>query len=193
MAAAARAIRNGVASTSALAVSDLRQRLSYSSGRLGRRRERNAQPARGVEQRLRPELDRELRKVRVAGMHEALVHVDRAMRMRVQHIVANRPAPALDPGADSPVGQTNAHERGLAAIDVLTQCGRRRDQLECRSRRIQPVSRAVQQRIRDARRLRFRRQPAMARRARDSWRWPAARRYRDRARRRRPCPPPFCA
>ena len=72
---------------------------------------------RGVEQRLRPQPDGQLREVRVARMHEAVVHVDPAVRMRVQHIVANRPAPAGDLRADAAVGQT-AHMNACRRVDV---------------------------------------------------------------------------
>jgi hypothetical protein len=104
-------------------------------------------PARGIEQRLRSEPDGQLREVCVAGMHEALVHVDRAVRVRVEDIVANRTAPAGMLAPTRPSGRRTHIEVVSVRIQVLTQRGRCRHQLERGSRRIQAVARPVQQRI----------------------------------------------
>ena len=63
-------------------------------------------------------------------------------------IVANRTAPAGDARSDAAIRQADAHRCRAVRIQVLTQRGRCRHQLERGSWRIQAVARPVQQRIR---------------------------------------------
>ena len=79
-------------------------------------------------------------------MHEAVVHVDRPVRI-VHHVVANRAVPAVDSRAHSSVRQPRARERRPARIEMLTQRRRCRHQLERRSRRVQAVARAIEERV----------------------------------------------
>ena len=81
-------------------------------------------------------------------MHEALVHVDRAVRARVEDIVANRTAPAGDARSHAAIRQADAHRGGAIRIQVLTQRCRCGHQLERGAWRIEAVARPVQQRIR---------------------------------------------
>ena len=60
--------------------------------------ETSARP-RGVEQRLRPEPCGQLREVGVARRDQRVVHVERSVRMRIEHVVANRPP---QPGTRAP-------------------------------------------------------------------------------------------
>ena len=128
-----------------LPVGRLRQRgaeaLDGSAGR-----HRDAERRRRVEQRLGAQLEGQLREVGVARHHQPVVHADPAVRMPIQHVVADRPA-AGDAGADTPVGQGTAAVGLGAQRGILSQRGGGRHQLEGRARRIQAEAGAVEERL----------------------------------------------
>jgi hypothetical protein len=51
------------------------------------------------------------------------VHVDRPVGVRVEHIVANRPASPRDFCADPTIGQARARERRPSKREILTKGG----------------------------------------------------------------------
>src|SRR5204862_3793594 len=75
-------------------------------------------------------------------------HIDRSMWMRVEHVIPDRSIPTLDSGPDPAIRQARARERRRAEIHALAKRGGGRHQLERRTWWIQPVSRAVKERIR---------------------------------------------
>ncbi len=145
-----------------LAVPDLRQRLPDASARscdsgvsdilklIGERHER-----------IGPEAHRQLREVGVARVDEPVVHVDRPVRVRIEHIVPHRPGPTADSGADAAVRQTRAREASVASAPA-PQRRQRDDELERRAWRIRAVPRPIEP---DVRRVVCRR----CRRVRRSW------------------------
>ena len=78
-------------------------------------------------------------------MHETVVHADRAVRMRIADVVANRPRPSVDARADASVGQPDAGERAVAG--GLAKRRQRDHQLEGRAWRIRAVASAIEKAV----------------------------------------------
>ena len=100
----------------ALPVGRLRQRGAEALDRSARRH-RDAERRRRVEQRLGTQLERQLREVGVAREHQAVVHADRAVRMRDP---ARRRGPAGPPGMRTP---TRPSGRRAAAVGLARSAG----------------------------------------------------------------------
>ena len=130
-----------------LSVRGLRQRAAHARERLARWRQRDAEPRRAIDQWLRTYFHRQLREVRVAGVYEAAAHVDRPVRMGVQHIVADGMNPSGQRSSHPSIGQPSAREFGPGEIDITPQPRSRGHQLERRSWRVQPVARPIEQRL----------------------------------------------
>ena len=83
------------------------------------------------------------------ALHEwtmPLVHVDRAVRVSVQHVVPDRSAPAGNLRAHTAVRQPRAHERLSAPLVALSKRRGGGHELERRTRWIEAVAGAVEQR-----------------------------------------------
>src|SRR5262245_45081433 len=79
-------------------------------------------------------------------MHEAFMHVDGSVRVRVENIVTHGP-PSLYTRSDSSIRKTVARESGSAQTHVSAKRGGGGDKLERRSGGIESVTGAVEQRM----------------------------------------------
>ena len=146
IAAATRAIRNGVASDLALAIRRERQRVAQPFGRVAPRqadveqRRRLAQP-RGTETRA------QLREVGVARVHEPAVERHAPVRHRVGHVIAHGTAPSRHDVADTAVVEAPAEQWLVGERRRAAQDGRGGHQLEGRPRRIDAVARTIEQAV----------------------------------------------
>src|SRR6185437_15172290 len=100
--------------------------------------QRNAEAACRVHKSLRSDANAELREVGITRMDQTVVHIDDAVRMRIQHVVPYR-SPARYSGADPAVRQARAEERRAAQAHIATQRGCRGHEFEGGSRRVKPV------------------------------------------------------
>ncbi len=107
---------------------------------------RHAQARGRVQQRLGADLQGQLGEVGVAGVDQAIVHVDRAVRVPVQDVVADG-ASSRNAHADAAARQAAARELGLSQPQIAPECRRGGDQLERRSRGIQAEARPIEERV----------------------------------------------
>ena len=139
--AATRAILNGVTSTGPCpyAANGI---AAWMSGTLPAG---NIQQLRRVAQRLRAHREHsKLREIRVARNGNRARHGQRSVR-RIADVVSNRFAPARNDRAGAAIREPPATEAFVFELRIQAQRRHRRYQLKGRSRRIQPISRAIQQ------------------------------------------------